>query len=147
MTGSAAADAMRLKSCTIYNCTEFWKSTLPCVCCVRSGVQVLWLRTCAEITVCLSTRRFWGELHQWMHVIKRWLGALPPMRRDLSLAHCTFVQNSGNWLSTCLLCLFDPGLRHYLWLAYRTVASTNTCYYSENQIFCFLKSWILTCRI
>ena len=30
---------------------------------------------------------------------------------------------------------------------YRIVASTNTCYYSENQIFDFLKSWILTCRI
>ena len=29
---------------------------------------------------------------------------------------------------------------------YRIVASTNTCYYSENQIFCFLKSRILTCR-
>ena len=30
---------------------------------------------------------------------------------------------------------------------YRIVASTNTCYYSENQIFCFLKSRILTIRI
>jgi hypothetical protein len=30
---------------------------------------------------------------------------------------------------------------------YSIVASTNTCYYSENHIFCFLKSWILTCRI
>ena len=29
---------------------------------------------------------------------------------------------------------------------YRIVASTNTCYYSENQIFHFLKSGILTCR-
>ena len=29
---------------------------------------------------------------------------------------------------------------------YRIVASTNTCYYSENQIFWFLKSWIVTCR-
>ena len=28
----------------------------------------------------------WSGLHQWMHVIKRWLGALPPMRWDLSLA-------------------------------------------------------------
>ena len=30
---------------------------------------------------------------------------------------------------------------------YSIVASTNTCYYSENHIFCFLKSRILTCRI
>ena len=29
---------------------------------------------------------------------------------------------------------------------YRIVASTNTCYYSENQIFHFLKSRILTCQ-
>ena len=29
---------------------------------------------------------------------------------------------------------------------YSIVASTNTCYYSENQIFCFLKSRIVTCR-
>ena len=29
-------------------------------------------------------------------------------------------------------------------LRYRIVASTNTCYYSENQIFCFLKSRIVT---
>jgi len=29
---------------------------------------------------------------------------------------------------------------------YRIVASTNTCYYSENQIFWFLKSRIVTCR-
>ena len=28
---------------------------------------------------------------------------------------------------------------------YSIVASTNTCYYSENQIFCFLKSRIVTC--
>ena len=30
---------------------------------------------------------------------------------------------------------------------YRIVASTNTCCYSENQIFHFLKSQIVTCRI
>ena len=30
---------------------------------------------------------------------------------------------------------------------YRIVASRSTCYYSENQIFYFLKSRILTCRI
>ena len=30
---------------------------------------------------------------------------------------------------------------------YRIVASTNTCYYSENQIFHFLKSRIVTCQI
>ena len=39
-------------------------------------------------------------------------------------------------------------MRHYNpQLVYRIVASRNTCYYSENQIFCFLKSWILTCLI
>ena len=31
-------------------------------------------------------------------------------------------------------------------IRYRIVTSTNTCYYSENQIFYFLKSRILTCR-
>ena len=29
----------------------------------------------------------------------------------------------------------------------KIVSSRSMCYYSENQIFCFLKSWILTCRI
>ena len=32
----------------------------------------------------------------------------------------------------------------YSSITYRIVASTKTCYYSENQIFCFLKSQILT---
>ena len=32
------------------------------------------------------------------------------------------------------------------WNTYRIVASTNTCYYSGNQIFWFLKSRIVTCR-
>ena len=31
-------------------------------------------------------------------------------------------------------------------ITYSIVASTNTCYYSENKIFCFLKSRILTCQ-
>ena len=30
---------------------------------------------------------------------------------------------------------------------YRIVASRSTCYYSENEKFCFLKSRILSCRI
>ena len=30
---------------------------------------------------------------------------------------------------------------------YRIVMSRSTCYYSENQKFCFLKSGLLTCRI
>ena len=29
---------------------------------------------------------------------------------------------------------------------YRIVASTNTCYYSEKQFFCFSKSRIVTCQ-
>ena len=32
------------------------------------------------------------------------------------------------------------------WNTYRIVASTNTCYYSGNQIFWFLKSRIVTCH-
>ena len=39
---------------------------------------------------------------------------------------------------------------HIFWFvsisSHRIVASTNTCYYSENKIFWFLKSRIVTCR-
>ena len=41
----------------------------------------------------------------------------------------------------------DFDLEKYLTRTYRIVAIKSTCYYSENQIFCFLKSRIPTCRI
>ena len=37
-------------------------------------------------------------------------------------------------------------IRNFSDLNYHIVASTNTCYCSENQIFCFLKSQIVTCQ-
>ena len=46
-----------------------------------------------------------------------------------------------------LECALEKVALHEILQTYRIVACTNTCYYSENQIFCFLKSRILTCRI
>ena len=37
-------------------------------------------------------------------------------------------------------------IKYEIYFCYHIVANTNTCYYSENQIFDFLKSWILTCQ-
>ena len=67
---------------------------------------------------------------------------------------------SQKWLTVMRSKIFDfsdpswkkmPGLliigySLFLITAYRIVASTNTCYYSENQNFCIFKSRILTYR-
>ena len=58
----------------------------------------------------------------------------------------SFLASLGrNWLYSA--CCSDPNAwPMYNSLNYRTVASRSTCYCSENQNFCFLKSRILTCR-
>ena len=80
---------------------------------------------------------------------------------------CYLVQSCNQWYKTIdqldhFQCFYIPlllyiiaSIMHFVWcifilykcvVIYRIVASTNTCYYSENQIFCFLKSRIVTCQ-
>ena len=61
---------------------------------------------------------------------------LPPLSNQYSMTRANLELCSFWFLKKTCIIKF----------AYCIVASTNTCYYSENQIICFLMSWILTCR-